>query len=435
MNRLNIQILRSIAARRGGRCLSKRYVDFRTPLYWQCAIGHRWKAFATYVKNRGSWCPYCAGVRRLTLREMRVLARHRGGECLSKRYVNHHTKLIWRCANGHSWRAAPLGVKRGQWCPYCAHTLRLTLQELQAEAKRRGGQCLSGSYLNVETPLRWRCTVGHEWDARPASIRKGTWCPYCAHVQKLKLEEMQQIAAERGGKCISETYNNCYTNLVWECVRGHRWKALPGNVKGSPRKRGTWCLKCANLRRVFNSPGDIEKMRDLARARRGRCLSQEYVNSNTRIEWECEQGHRWRAVPRTVSAGSWCPICARNQRLTLEEFQTLSSRRGGKCLSNEYKNKETKLRWQCSLGHDWLAKPGDVKKGSWCRKCAIEQRRSRWKKPDRIVPVPGETIAVLVSFLRFSKVFFPGSRERTVFRALAASRLRRLLQRARHRAR
>ncbi len=208
---------------------------------------------------------------------------------------------------------------------------------------------------------------------------------------------------------------NCYTNLVWECVRGHRWKALPSNVKGSSRKRGTWCLKCANLRRVFNSPGDIEKMRDLARARGGRCLSQEYVNSNTRLEWECEQGHRWRAVPRTVSAGSWCPICARNQRLTLEEFQTLARRRGGKCLSSEYKNKETKLRWRCSLGHDWFAKPGDVKKGSWCRKCAIERRRSRWKKPVTDSPLPVETITVLVSFLRFSKVFFPGSRERTVF--------------------
>lgn len=153
----------------------------------------------------------------------------------------------------------------------------------------------------------------HERDARPASIRKGTWCPYCAPAQKLKLEGMQQIARERGGECISKTYKNCYTNLVWECARGHRWKASPTAVKGGSRKRGTWCLKCANLRRVFNSPGDIEKMRDLARARGGRCLSREYVNSKTHIEWECEQGHRWRAVPRTVSAGSWCPICARNQ--------------------------------------------------------------------------------------------------------------------------
>jgi hypothetical protein len=38
---------------------------------------------------------------------------------------------------------------------------------------------------------------------------------------------------------------------------------------------------------------------------------------------------------------------------------------------------------------------------------------------------------VLVSFLRFSKVFFPGARERNAFCSLAGARLRRLLQRTR----
>ena len=283
MKRLNIQTFRSIARQRGGRCLSKTCANVRVPLDWQCAFGHRWRALASTVKNRGRWCPDCAGIKRLTLREMRALARHRGGRCLSKRYVNRHTKLVWQCASGHSWRATPVGVKRGQWCPTCAHTCRLTLERLQAEANRRGGQCLSTAYKNVETHLRWKCAVGHEWDARPALIRKGCWCPYCAKVQKLKLEEMQQIARERGGNCISRNYTNCYTNLVWECARGHRWKALPSNVKGSSRKRGSWCSKCCELRRVFQPPGDIERMQNLARTRGGRCLSREYVNSKTRI--------------------------------------------------------------------------------------------------------------------------------------------------------
>ena len=36
-------------------------------------------------------------------------------------------------------------------------------------------------------------------------------------------------------------------------------------------------------------------------------------------------------------------------------------------LSDEYTNRETKLRWQCTAGHEWFAKPGEVKRGSWCR--------------------------------------------------------------------
>jgi len=426
MKRLTIQKLNSIARGRGGRCLSKQYVDFRIPLYWQCAFGHRWKALGSDIKRR--WCPDCAGIKPLTLKEMKDLASQRGGQCLSKRYVNARTKLVWRCAKGHSWPATPLGVKRGVWCPYCSHGLPLSLRDLQAEANKRGGRCLSTSYVNVETHLRWKCADGHEWSARPASIRKGTWCPYCAKVQKLKLEEMQQIALERGGKCISKSYTNCYTNLVWECVRGHRWKALPTNVKGSSLRKGTWCRVCYELKRVFQPRGDIEKMQNLARTRGGRCLSREYVNSKTHLEWECEKGHRWKAQPRTVSVGAWCPICARNQRLTLEEFQALAHHRGGKCLSDGYKNRKTKLLWQCKAGHKWFARPGEVKRGSWCNKCAIDRRRSPWKESVEHGPFLEQKITALVSLIRFSKIFFPVSHERTVFCALTSSGLRRLLR-------
>ncbi len=423
MKRPTIRTLNSIAS---GECLSKRYVNSQIPLHWQCALGHRWKALAGYVKNRGTWCPDCAGIKRLTLREMQLLATHRGGECLSKRYVNEHTKLKWRCIKGHSWQGTPLGAKRGHWCPSCAHTSKLSLEELQAEANRRGGRCLSTQYINVEAHLRWECAVGHEWDARPAAIRKGSWCPYCAHVRKLRLGEMQKIAQERGGKCISENYRNCYTNLVWECAVGHRWKATPANVKGGSRRKGSWCRKCYVMRAAFHPLGDLEKMRDIARTRGGRCLSSEYVNANTAMEWECDREHRWRAVPRTVSTGSWCPICARNRRLTLAEFQVLAHRRGGRCLSPEYRNRETKLHWQCADGHQWYANAGQVRKGSWCNRCAIERRKSTWKKSaTNVLPL---RIAVIVTLIRLSKVFFARSQERNALCAQAYLKLKRLLQ-------
>jgi glutaredoxin len=375
--------MRSLAAQRSGRCISKRYFNSGIRLQWQCSRGHEWKAFPANV-IRGSWCPHCAGVKRLTLREMQVLAGHQGGECLSKRYVNNATKLRWRCAGGHEWEAAPAPVKKGQWCPYCARVARLTLQELLAIAAQRGGECLSPEYINTSRHLRWKCARGHQWDAIPASVKKGSWCPHCVHNHQLRLQEMQQIARDRGGSCISKRYTNNETALLWECRRGHRWKATPSNVKRGLRKRGTWCLRCYNLRRVFRSRDSIEKMRDLASNRGGKCLSREYVNSKTRLEWECAEGHRWWTAPVTVGGGSWCPVCAHTQRLTLAEFRTLAASRGGKCLSRKYKNKETKLRWQCVTGHRWFAKAGNVKRGAWCRRCANNQRRNRWNHSQQV---------------------------------------------------
>lgn len=39
----------------------------------------------------------------------------------------------------------------------------------------------------------------------------------------------------------------------------------------------------------------LKLMRTIARERGGRCVSTEYVNASTRLEWECHIGHRWFA--------------------------------------------------------------------------------------------------------------------------------------------
>ena len=56
--------------------------------------------------------------------------------------------------------------------------------ELVAFAESRGGQLLSGedSTLHdvLQTPLRWRCALNHEFEASPRLlIQGGYWCPEC----------------------------------------------------------------------------------------------------------------------------------------------------------------------------------------------------------------------------------------------------------------
>jgi hypothetical protein len=41
----------------------------------------------------------------------------------------------------------------------------------------------------------------------------------------------------------------------------------------------------------------IKDMQGIAEARGGKCLSTEYVNSNTHLEWECSEGHHWETTP------------------------------------------------------------------------------------------------------------------------------------------
>jgi hypothetical protein len=160
---------------------------------------------------------YRLGVmQRLTIEEVRALARERGGECLSTEYKNHRTPLRWRCANGHEWQATLGDVKHsGYWCPTCAgRRRRLTIEDMRRIARERGGECLSEEYVNSRTPLLWRCAEGHQWEATPDSIRskrsngRGTWCGQCARrgaTAQLTIGEMRELAASRGGECLSDT--------------------------------------------------------------------------------------------------------------------------------------------------------------------------------------------------------------------------------------
>lgn len=56
----------------------------------------------------------------------------------------------------------------------------------------------------------------------------------------------------------------------------------------------------------------IEDMREAAAFRGGKCLSADMARGDlyTRLEWECHDGHVFKASPYTVlKAGHWCPVC------------------------------------------------------------------------------------------------------------------------------
>ena len=56
----------------------------------------------------------------------------------------------------------------------------------------------------------------------------------------------------------------------------------------------------------------IEDMQEIAKARGGICLSTEYVNNKTKLEWQFSRGHIWKQRPDMIkNDNNWCPICSR----------------------------------------------------------------------------------------------------------------------------
>lgn len=183
MKKTTIKDMHKIAAKQGGKCLSKEYINARTKLKWKCKEGHIWKSTPHHVK-RGHWCrkcgyKKCGEKQRFTLKDMHKIASKYGGKCLSKKYINSAKKLKWQCDKGHVFTRYPFDLRKGMWCSYCRGT-RHTIESMQDLAKTKGGKCLSKKYINAGTKLKWKCKEGHTWFAIYPPIKYGHWCPVCA---------------------------------------------------------------------------------------------------------------------------------------------------------------------------------------------------------------------------------------------------------------
>ncbi len=501
MKKDTIENMRKIANERSGKCLSEKYTNAHTKLLWECSKGHQWWATPDKIKQ-GRWCRVCVGTEKHTIEKMQLLVKARGGKCLSERYKNVGSKLKWQCSVGHIWKAIPSSVIKGHWCPVCASKeravkSRLSIEVIRKTVEERGGKCLSlsGDYKNNLSPLIFECANGHKWKNTYSSIQQGSWCPECIKIKlreklRLNIEVWHKIAEERGGKCLSSEYKNNATPMLWKCANGHKWKARYANIRN-----GRWCPECsyglgericrAFFEQLFNkpfpkafpkwlenerkgqmeldgyceelklafehqgrqhyhmdnpfinshseftlrqkdderkrelckeygvvlleipeipvmlkitdvkefikkeslksgikipsvfetkqvsfkeayAPDNLKYFRQIAESRGGKLISNSFLGWKTRLEWQCKEGHLWEALPFNVKKGHWCQKCANkninyNQRLSIKDMQVIAKKRSGKCLSKQYKNVESKLLWECSEGHQWLAKPTNIK--------------------------------------------------------------------------
>lgn len=263
---------------------------------------------------------------------LQAIAQLRGGVMVSESYQISTARYEFRCSQGHHWTAVGDAIIQGSWCPACANVLHKVgryaadgLLRLQQAAHKQGGTCLSTAYEGYRAKYRFRCAQGHEWDARGEMALRGHWCPSCHHQNsRLGVAAMHALATAHGGQCLSPSYPGSQVKVEWQCKAGHRWHAATVDIK-----RGHWCPHC----HFEQARLGITAMRALAAGRGGQCLSEHYTSALLKLEWLCSKGHSWWATPAKVKERTWCPECARLNKIT--NRQQLSGRLRGAAASHQ----------------------------------------------------------------------------------------------------
>lgn len=298
----------------------------------------------------------------------------KGGKCLSLEYNTVHEKLLWECHLGHVWEAIPSNVKRGKWCSVCSGNKKLTLDVCIKYATDKGGKCLSTVYVNAATPLMWECCYGHVWNANFNNVKsKNSWCPECSannigeaacraffeqffgklfpkirpswlrtdeHYRGLELDGFNEelgLAFEYQGPqhyevdgffIRSEDRLNqrvaddklkvelCNVNnvkvIAVPFIKSINIEKLTKSLLHIMEDGGFVGNTAINIDIIGISPfyNKIDRYKELAKIRGGKCLSEFYTSSHTKLIFECGEGHVWSTVGHNVEKGHWCPTCA-----------------------------------------------------------------------------------------------------------------------------
>jgi formylmethanofuran dehydrogenase subunit E len=116
------------------------------------------------------------------------------------------------------------------------------IEEATAYAVSRGGTFVGGDILRKKDKAVWRCREKHQW-TQPVDVvlRNKSWCKECAGQTPRDLDELQKVAASRGGKVLSTSYVNVDHTYEFECNLGHTFKNSFSKVVGQKQ----WCPRCS----------------------------------------------------------------------------------------------------------------------------------------------------------------------------------------------
>tara|TARA_B100001250_G_C19752946_1_gene768677 strand:+ start:62 stop:1480 length:1419 start_codon:yes stop_codon:yes gene_type:complete len=249
-------------------------------------------------------------------------------------------KVWWKCNLGpdHEWESTiAYRTKNKTGCPFCknmrvsiTNRFDLNQKEMMKEWNYEKNTILPSEItIGTNKKVWWKCTIGHEWEAKVASrVQAGYGCGACGNEQSGKKKYIKGDWVESNSELLNQwnyekndilgkpsDFSSGSTKKVWwKCHKGpdHEWEAeIRKRVihnNGCPFCSGkklsvtnSFVIKHPELAKEFhkilNKDIDINKL---------------FENSGKKVWWKCHKGpdHEWEVkVNYRVVRESGCPFC------------------------------------------------------------------------------------------------------------------------------
>lgn len=375
-----IEKIKSIAISKGGRCLSNHYKNNHSLLEFSCHLNHRWSTNWKNI-NKGSWCPECAIIkvrgsnnpRADTIENMKKIANDRYGKCLSLEYLGAHKKLTWQCYLGHEWQAKPYSIKNGTWCPSCTDGIgeRLCRFIFESLFKDKFPK-VRPDFLRNEISGRNLELDGYSDKLKIAFEYNGEQHYIDNSYYSKSKYDLQKIQ-----KCKE---NNIALFSIKSISSVIKYKEIISEILEQAKQYNISVeineININELYRTSTSESYLKEIKNIAISKGGKCLSNNYLDINSKLKFKCGKClYIWQATANSIKNGNWCPYCA-NKIKSIDDAILLATNKNGKCISTNYTNSIDKMKWECHFKHQWEASYNQIQSGSWCPFC-FKQNRSK----------------------------------------------------------
>jgi hypothetical protein len=236
---------------------SKMHVGSVSKVSWKCQKGHVWKTSPAHRTRNSTGCPVCGndialkGFNDLTTTHPEISKEAYGWDP-STVVSGSHKRVSWKCSLGHIYET-PVHQRAltNGGCSYCSgQKTLLGYNDIATLAPEIASQAVGWDPRQFVTSshksVRWKCNLGHEWNARIFSrVKNGLGCPICSGQEILVgfndlMTTHPKLANQAVGWDPKQFSKGSQVKKKWRCDEGHEWIAYIHS-----RSQGIGCPSCA----------------------------------------------------------------------------------------------------------------------------------------------------------------------------------------------
>jgi len=461
----NIETTLNYIKEKKGKYISGVYENQLSKILVECEKGHRWEVRCNSLLSKKSWCRECVGTKKRNIEEMLVIGKERGGKCLSKVYINDFTKLEWECCDGHNFWTSPNNIKHGKWCPECSsgfyeRICRFYFEKIFEKKfikvrpdwlkNSKTNQNLEIDGYNEELKIGFEHQGTQHYDnetyySKPDVFDNDKLKKRLCKKQGIKLIEIpelismtkikslksfiykelnkQNISPKISEKDLEISDFDLYTytrnkerieieEIVKEKLNNYEYRIIGFKYDGE-HKVDFECNKqhssSIRIRRVLDNEisckiclhmndtsGKIrfptirkkrsnnievldkvnylkDKVNNKLKSEKGNIISGEIHNGNSVLKIECINKHVYKTnISNFIRRG--CSECSKMKKIKIETLEKFITNKGGKILELEYNDGKYEFQIKCNYGHIFKINNYSLRKRIWCPNCKLDRK-------------------------------------------------------------